>query len=151
MSRKISEFFTKKSIKIEQEIKLMQDSEIEKQGSSKIEEHTQNLESNKNSGHNNIQNLTSSNNSGHKNQGKINENVKTEAEKQLLIILPEKNIPNLPVSIKIESNKPKVDNFQCKICQKIFKTRKALERMKRSTIKNFYASFVVRSFQNRAL
>jgi len=101
MSRKISQFFTKKSIKIES----IQESERENQNSSNTSaEHPQKLTSRP------------------ENQEKIIENVKTEAENQLLVILPKEKIHKFPVPIKIEAQNPQIDKLQCQICDKNFRT-----------------------------
>jgi len=103
MTRKISDFFTKKSIKAESSENGNQNVESEASTSIKLES----IE--------NHRNFTPYNNSGLENQEKINENVKSEAEKQLLVILRQQKIP---VPVKIEDNEPKSDEHQCKICKK---------------------------------
>lgn len=86
MSRKISVFFTKRPIKIESSevepnvISYNIDDKLSVK--SKFEEkfHALNETSAQNP-----QNLSSNNNSGQENQNRINENVKTETEQQLLV------------------------------------------------------------------
>jgi len=122
MSKKISDFFTKKLIKVESsevDPKVIS-SNINDNISVKLEIE----ESFPNLGKNSTENLQTSE-SG---QSKINENVKTEAEKELLLILPQEKIYNYPVPIKTEDNKPKIDKFQCQICKK---TISSLGRLKR--------------------
>jgi len=106
MSRKISNFFIKKSIKIE----LVQESELKNLNSSAIS--TEN----------------SHNSASNESQEKVNKNVKNETEKQLLVILPQQKIHVLPVSIKIEENEPRNMKFTCKICDKNYSSKKVLRR-----------------------
>jgi len=128
MSRKISDFFTKKSIKSESRENL----EIENQNCKSEAEFSVKLEAKeKCSNKNEItpespQNLTSNENPGLEIQSKIIENVKSEAKKQLLIILPQQKIQIFPVPIKIENIEPKKDELLCQICKKIFETARAL-------------------------
>jgi len=105
MSRKISDFFTKKSIKIESKCSNLNESSAE-----------------------NSQNLTSNNNSEQENQTRINENVKNESEKQLLAILPQQKIDKFRVPVKIENNEPKNEMNKCKICYKNYSTKYTLLR-----------------------
>jgi len=67
-----------------------------------------------------IQISKSTNNLEQENQSRINENVKTEAEEQLLVILPQEKVQKFPVPFEIKDNQPKFDNFQCQICKKKF-------------------------------
>jgi len=107
MSRKISDFFNKTSIKIES---IMEES-----------------------------------NEG-ENSGRINENVKSEAEKQLLVILPQQKIQKFPVPIKIEDNEPKIDSFQCQDCNKIFNNISSLRIHKNIHNKRFGCQICSKKF-----
>jgi len=120
MSKKISDFFTRKSIKVESsevDPKVIS-SNINDNISVKLEIE----ESFPNSGKNSAENLQTSE-SG---QSKINENVKTEAEKELLLILPQQIVQKFPVSIKFEKNKPKIENNQCQICDRNYSSKHIL-------------------------
>jgi len=116
MSKKNSDFFTKNSIKIEA-------SEVEpKVISSNINDNISvKLETEENSpnlGENSAQksqNLPLNNNPGPENETRINKNVKSEPEKQLLLILPQQKIHKFPVPIKTEA---KVKDVLCEICKR---------------------------------
>ena len=105
MSRKISDFLTKKSVKLE-ESKNGNQSEISKENHS---------------------NLVSNENSGHENKDKVNENVKTEVDKDFLIELPQQKVFKYPVPLKIEDNEPKDEKLSCGICKKTFSSLRYLK------------------------
>jgi len=127
MSTKISDFFTKKVI-------IAESSEESESAKSEALVSIK-LESEENCSSLEIK-FTSSNNSGQENQNRINENVKTEAEKQLLVILPQQNIHKLPVPIKIEKNETKTGKFGCQICDKNYSSKQSLFNHVRSIHQN---------------
>jgi len=112
---------------------------------SKNEENSVSLESEENR-----QNLIENNNSGQENQTRINENVKTEAEKQLLVILPQPVIHKFPIPIKIEDNEPKDDKFKCQICKKPFGSLRALKTHEDIHDKKFVCNICDKKFPRQS-
>ena len=147
MSRKISDFFTKKFIKIESseiEPKVVISSKGDKiSAKSEFGENCLNLDEILTD---NPQHLTSNNKSEQENQIKIIKNIKTEKESQFLVILPKPKIQKLLVPIRIEDNDlgtakhinkfhkhadAKIQTFTCDLDGKTFKRKdKIFQHMK---------------------
>jgi len=125
MSRKISDYFTEKSIKIELSEEKPKVVKIDDKISVKLE-FEENLTNSSEISAENPQVLESSNNSEQINEDKVTENVKTEADKQFLVVFQQQKIVKFPVPIKIELNDPKVGKFECKICGINFKIKSTL-------------------------
>jgi len=121
MLRKISDFFTEKSIKTESSENGNQSAKSEALISVKLETKENCSNSSEFSAEHQI------NSASNQSQIRIEKNVKTEVEKQLLVVLPQQKIHKHPIPIKIEDSEPKTKNILCQICKKTFASLRYLK------------------------
>ena len=144
MSRKISEFFIKKTIKAESsEVEPIVISNSFIDNISVKSEFGEDIPCSDKD----LQNLILNNNSEQENQIRINENVKTEAEKQLLVILPEQKNINFQFQSKLKKMSQKLKNSNVKSAIKYSVKSKILKCIKVSTIKSSDVRFVTKSIR----
>jgi len=138
MSRKISYFFTKKSIQFESnEENPEQNGNQSSTADVKIPVKLERKGNDSTLLTDPLTDPASNKNTGSENENRINENVKNEAEKQCLVILQQQKVQKFPVPIKIEENEPKIDKLQCQICKKKYSSVGSLRKHKNIHDKKF--------------
>ncbi|KAL7012914.1 hypothetical protein ACKWTF_015104 [Chironomus riparius] len=166
MTRKISDFFFKKPSKKDLEAanldtKVDEDPKIK--GTMKKIRFKIEVESDKNSNYSqslvkSSENSTEVGNQKSKNKIKLEpqsdlstnnedqENVKTEPEHQLTLILPPQKSQNHPIQTKTKENDSKTSKFQCKICQMYLKTFNYLSKHQKTHDKKFQCTICDKKF-----